>query len=102
MIMEAMRLSMIDHEEHQRKEAEAKKKQEAEAAKQASNAGEGSSSGARVSRYRLRWNRHTDPLHCRASSPRSSKSARAHHLAVNRSTTRERAAQATRPAEALW
>ncbi|KAH0584309.1 hypothetical protein H2248_009853 [Termitomyces sp. 'cryptogamus'] len=29
MIMEAMRLSMIDHEEHQRKEAEEKRKQEA-------------------------------------------------------------------------
>ncbi|KAG5635219.1 hypothetical protein H0H81_012009 [Sphagnurus paluster] len=31
MLMEAMRLSMIDHEEHQRKEAEEKKKQEAAA-----------------------------------------------------------------------
>ncbi len=49
MIMEAMRLSMIDHEEHQRKEAEAKKKQEAEATKQSASATEGSSSGARVS-----------------------------------------------------
>ncbi|KAF9566269.1 hypothetical protein CPC08DRAFT_758962 [Agrocybe pediades] len=32
MLMEAMRLSLLDHEEHQRKEAEEKKKREAEAA----------------------------------------------------------------------
>ncbi|KJA15933.1 hypothetical protein HYPSUDRAFT_47867 [Hypholoma sublateritium FD-334 SS-4] len=38
MLMEAMRLSLLDHEEHQRKEAEEKKKQDAAAA-----AGQGSS-----------------------------------------------------------
>jgi hypothetical protein len=52
MIMEAMRLSMIDHEEHQRKEAEAKKKREAEEARMsaalASNSGEGPSTASRV------------------------------------------------------
>jgi len=36
MLMEAMRLSLLDHEEHQRKEAEEKKKQEAAAAAGAS------------------------------------------------------------------
>ncbi|KAF8061538.1 hypothetical protein FPV67DRAFT_1704101 [Lyophyllum atratum] len=35
MLMEAMRLSMIDHEEHQRKEADEKKKQEAAAQSEA-------------------------------------------------------------------
>ncbi|PPQ68493.1 hypothetical protein CVT26_003432 [Gymnopilus dilepis] len=42
MLMEAMRLSLLDHEEHQRKEAEEKKKQEAAAAAAAAS-GEGSS-----------------------------------------------------------
>ncbi len=49
MIMEAMRLSMIDHEEHQRKEAEAKKLHEEQAKKAAAaTAGEGSSTGSKV------------------------------------------------------
>ncbi|KAF9484942.1 hypothetical protein BDN70DRAFT_871933 [Pholiota conissans] len=39
MLMEAMRLSLLDHEEHQRKEAEEKKKQEAAAAAAAAAAG---------------------------------------------------------------
>ncbi|KAF8968356.1 hypothetical protein BDZ97DRAFT_1916194 [Flammula alnicola] len=45
MMMEAMRLSLLDHEEHQRKEAEEKKKQEAAAAS-ASAAGGGDGAGA--------------------------------------------------------
>ena len=39
MLMEAMRLSLLDHEEHQRKEAEEKKKQEAAATATAAAAG---------------------------------------------------------------
>ena len=39
MLMEAMRLSLLDHEEHQRKEAEEKKKQEATATATAAAAG---------------------------------------------------------------
>ncbi|KAG6919978.1 hypothetical protein DXG01_013327 [Tephrocybe rancida] len=44
MLMEAMRLSMIDHEEHQRKEAEEKRQQEAAAAATTSDSAPTSSS----------------------------------------------------------
>lgn len=45
MIMEAMRLSLLDHEEQQRKEAEEKKKKEAERIAKGEDPGEGSTNG---------------------------------------------------------
>ncbi|KAF8911135.1 hypothetical protein CPB84DRAFT_1842387 [Gymnopilus junonius] len=53
MLMEAMRLSLLDHEEHQRKEAEEKKKQEVAAASGEGNSAAGPSAEAEGSQAAL-------------------------------------------------